>query len=324
VTGSERDRQNQLHNREDALMEFRRLGMRGPEVSVLGLGAWPLGGGLGAVSDDNAIATIHFAIDSGITLIDTAQAYRTSEATLGKALASGYRDRVFLATKASQDFSATGIRSAMEDSLRALNVDYVDLYQLHRWDTTVPVEESMETMAQLQEEGKTRYIGVSNFSAAQMARAWQASPFQSNQPRYSMFFREVEAVDVPLCENYGIGILAHSPLAKGLLTGSYRPGHQFAEDDERSGFSQFRGELFAAYIKTADQLAAVAADKGLSMVQLALAWVLRLPAITCALVGAKNPSQVEEQLGAVGVTFSDEELARIETILAGTPHSETA
>ncbi|MFN2202783.1 MAG: aldo/keto reductase [Caldilineaceae bacterium] len=305
-------------------MEFRRLGMRGPKVSVLGLGAWPLGGGLGAVSDEDAIATIQFAVDSGITLIDTAQAYRTSEAILGKALSGGYRERVFLATKASQDFSAAGIRSAMEDSLHALKVDYVDLYQLHRWDATVPVEESMEAMARLQEEGKTRYIGVSNYSAAQMARAWQTAPFQSNQPRYNMFFREIEAVDVPLCENYGIGILAHSPLAKGLLTGSYRPGHSFAADDERSGFPRFQGDLFATYIRTADQLAEVAANKGISMVQLALAWVLRNPAITCALVGAKNPHQVEEQLGAVGVRLSDEELARIDAILAGAPHGDAA
>ena len=160
--------------------------------------------------------------------------------------------------------------------------------------------------------------------AAQMARAWQAAQFQSTQPRYSMFFRDIEAVDIPFCENYGVGILAHSPLAKGLLTGSYRPGHQFAADDERSEFSQFQGELFAGYIRTADQLAEVATEKGISMVQLALAWALRLPAITCVLVGAKNPQQVEEQLGAVNVTFSDEELARIDAILAGAPHSDMA
>ncbi len=305
-------------------MEFRRLGLRGPKVSVLGLGAWPLGGGLGAVSDDDAIATIHAALDGGITLVDTAQAYRTSEATLGKALAGGYRERAFLATKASRDFSAAGIRSAMEDSLRALNVDYVDLYQLHRWETGVPVEESMETMARLQEEGKTRFIGVSNYGAAQMARAWSTAPFQSNQPRYNLFDREIEASDIPFCDQQGIGILAHSPLAKGLLTGSYRPGHQFAPDDERSSFARFQGDAFAGYLAAADQLAAVAADKGITLVQLAIAWVLRLHAVTCALVGAKNPQQVEEHLGAVGVTFSDDELARIDAILTAAPHSDTA
>lgn len=304
-------------------MEFRRLGLRGPEVSVLGLGAWPLGGGLGSVSDEDAIATIHAAVDSGITLIDTAQAYQTSEAILGKALAGGYRERVFLATKVSEDFSPEGIRRAMDDSLRALNVEYVDLYQLHRWSPQYPVEASMEAMARLQEEGKTRYIGVSNYSAAQMGRAYAAAPFQSNQPRYNLFAREIEAIDIPFCQQHGIGILAHSPLAKGLLTGSYRPGHQFASDDERSGFARFQGELFAAYLSTADQLAEVAADKGISLVQLAIAWVLRLPAITCALVGAKNPQQVEEHLGAVGVEFSDEELARIDAILATAPQAGT-
>ena len=300
-------------------MEQRQLGQDGPPVSVIGLGAWPLGGGMGAVDEAQAIHTIHAALDHGISLIDTAQAYRSSEATLGKALKQGYRERCFLATKVSFDYSPAGIRAAMENSLRDLDVDYVDLYQIHSWNADYPIAASMATMARLQEEGKTRYIGVSNFNAAQMQQALETAPFQSNQPRYNLFDREIEAADIPFCEQHSIGILAHSPLAKGLLTGKYRPGHQFPADDERSNFPRFQGETFASYLRVADQLNEIAEAKGLTMVQFAIAWQLRLPAISCVLVGAKDSDQALEYLGAVGVTFSDDELAQIERILAAAP-----
>ena len=300
-------------------MEYRQLGKDGPKVPVLGLGAWPFGGGMGHVDEQTAIATIHGAIDNGITLIDTAQAYRTSEATVGKALKHGYRERCFLATKVSGNYSREDILSAMENSLRALDVDHVDLYQIHGWNPQYPIEESMETMVRLQEEGKTRYIGVSNFNAEQMGGALQIARFESNQPRYNLFDRQIEAEDVSFCGREGIGILVHSPLAKGLLTGKYVPDYEFPADDERSGFPRFQGETFARYLAVADQLKGLAQDKGLNLVQLAVAWLLRLPAITCVLVGAKRPAQVEEHGGAVGVTFRDDELARIEAILANAP-----
>lgn len=301
-------------------MEQRQLGQAGPMVSVLGLGAWPLGGGMGQVDERTAINTIHAAIDHGITLVDTAQAYRSSEGTLGRALKGGYRERCFLATKVSGDYTRQGIRTAIENSLRALAVDYVDLYQLHSWKAEPPVEESMAALARLQAEGKVRYLGVSNYNAEQMARALKTVRFHSNQPRYNLLDRGIEAVDIPFCEREGIGILAHSPLAKGLLTGKYTPGYQFPPDDERAAFSRFQGETFARYLAVAKRLAeAIARPKGLTMVQLALAWQLRLPAITCVLVGAKDPQQVEEHLGAVGVTFTPEELTQIDTILADAP-----
>ena len=300
-------------------MEHRQLGKDGPQIPVLGLGAWPLGGGMGHVDEALAISTIHAAIDNGITLVDTAQAYRTSESTLGRALKNGYRERCFLSTKVSGDYSRQGIRTAIENSLRDLDVDYVDLYQIHGWNPEYPVAESMEEMARLQEAGKARFIGVSNYNAEQMQRALQTARFHSNQPRYNMLDRGIEAEDIPFCVEHGIGILAHSPLAKGLLTGKYTPDHQFPDDDERSRFPRFQGETFARYLSVADQLEAVAREKGLSLVQLAIAWILRLPAITCVLVGAKNPAQVKEHLGAVGVTFTREDLARIDAILAGAP-----
>jgi aryl-alcohol dehydrogenase-like predicted oxidoreductase len=274
---------------------------------------------MGLVDENLAIATIHAAIDGGITLLDTAQAYRTSEGTLGVALKGGYRERCFLATKASRDYSPQGIRSAMEESLRALDVDYVDLYQIHNWRPEYPVEASMETMARLQEEGKTRYIGVSNYNAEQMALALQTARFHSNQPRYNMFDRGIEAEDIPYCAQQGIGILAHSTLAKGLLTAKYTPRSVFDAADERSRFPRFQGETLAGYLAVAERLQAVAHDKGLSLVQLAIAWVLRQPALTCALVGAKSPAQVEEHLGAVGATFTQDELAQIDRILADAP-----
>jgi aryl-alcohol dehydrogenase-like predicted oxidoreductase len=301
-------------------VQYRQLGKDGPQVPVLGLGAWPLGGGMGLVSEQTAIATIHAALDHGISLIDTAQGYRTSEATIGRALQGGQRQRCFLATKASLDFSPAGIRAAMEDSLRALGVDHVDLYQLHNWPGEEKLAPALETMDRLRQEGKTRYVGVSNFSAGQMQQALKVAGYHSTQPRYNLFDREIEAEDIPFCAAAGIGILVHSPLAKGLLTGKYQPGHQFSPDDERAQFPRFQGETFHRYLDVAAQLEAVARDKGLNLVQLAVAWPLRLPAVTCVLVGAKDPAQVREHAAAAEVAFTRDELARIEQILAGAPH----
>ena len=300
-------------------MQQRQLGKDGPLVSVIGFGAWPIGGGMGPVEEQTGIATTRAAIDRGITLVDTAEFYFTSESVLGKALRDGYRQRCFLATKVSFDYSREGIRQAMENSLRALAVDYVDLFQIHGWNPQYPIEESMETMARLQEEGKTRLIGVSNFDAQQMRQAMQTAPFHSNQPRYNLLYRQIEGDDITFCQQEGIGILAHSPLGKGLLTGRYKPGHQFPPEDERSNSPHFQGEAFAQTLAVAEELAQVARDKGTSLVQLAIAWQLRLDAITCVLVGAKNPQQVEEHAGAADVAFSDDELTRIDEILAGAP-----
>jgi aryl-alcohol dehydrogenase-like predicted oxidoreductase len=307
-------------------LERRTLGKDGPEVPVLGLGAWPIGGGMGHVGERAAIATIHAAIESGITLIDTAQGYRTSEAILGKALAGGYRERVFLATKVSDPsaggFSRRTIQGALENSLRALQVEAVDLYQIHFWDAQALISETMETLVRLQAEGKIRYFGVSNFTAGQMQQSIETAHIQSNQLPYSLFDRWIEGGEIDYCERAQIGILAHSTLAKGLLAGKYTPDWTFPADDERSNaaiFPQFHGERFRRYLAAAEQLKEIAHGKGLTLLQLAIAWVLRLPAITCALVGAKTPEHVEHYLGAVGVTFAEDELAQIRAIIADTP-----
>ncbi len=300
-------------------MNYRQLGKDGADIPVIGLGAWPIGGGMGNMDDRDCIDTVRTAIDSGITLLDTAQAYRTSEATLGRALKDGYRERCFLATKVSRQYSRGDIENAIENSLRNLDVDCVDLYQIHSWNPQYPIEESMETMARLQEQGKTRFIGVSNFNATQMQQAYNIAPFHSNQPRYNMFDRNIEAEDLDFCRQTGIGILAHSPLGKGLLTGKYAPGYVFSEDDERAGSPRFQGDLFARYLAVADELKSVAAEKDITMVQLAIAWLLRREEVTCVLVGAKNSDQVKEHVGAADVEFSDDELERIEKILQDAP-----
>lgn len=301
-------------------MEERRLCKDGPVVSALGFGAWPIGGGMGTVDEATAIATVHAALEAGITLIDTAQAYRGSEALIGRALTGGRRERAFIATKVSRNYTAAGIREAMENSLRALQTDHVDLYQIHGWSAQHPIEESMAQMAALQREGKTRFIGVSNFNVEQMRTAQAVAPFQTLQPRYNMFDRQIEAEIAPFCEREGIGILVHSPLAKGLLTGRYRPGHVFPEDDERSRYPRFQGETFARYTAVADRLAReIAQPRGLSLVQLAVGWTLRLPAVSVCLVGAKNPEQVRDHVGAQGWQLTDVELGRIDAILGDAP-----
>ena len=300
-------------------MEFRQLGRGGPDVSAIGLGAWPFGGAMGHVEEQAAITTTRAAIDAGVTLVDTAQSYLASQGFLGKALQDGYRERCFLCTKVSNDFSPQAIYAAMEESLRMLRVDRVDLYQIHSWNPTYPIDESMEAMARLQEQGKTRYIGVSNFDAEQMAQAGQTALVNSNQPRYNLLDRRIEAEDLPYCQLHGIGNLIHSPLGQGLLTGRYRPGHQFAASDRRSQNASFQGESFEQIVAVADRLQEVAADRGLSLIQLAISWVLRQKAVSCVLVGAKSPQQFQEHLGAVGVELTEEELTRIETILEDAP-----
>jgi aryl-alcohol dehydrogenase-like predicted oxidoreductase len=296
-------------------MEKRQLGKNGDFVPVIGFGAWPIGGAMGAVDEQTAISTVHSAIDHGITLIDTAQAYRTSEAILGQAL-KGRRERVFLATKVSGEYSREAIRRAMENSLRNLQTDYVDLYQIHGWNPQYLIDESMETMEKLRKEGKTRYIGVSNFNADQMKLAAETAPFHSLQPCYNLLDREIEAEILPHCELQEIGILAHSPLAKGLLTGKYTPDYQFPPDDERSGMARFQGEEFRRNLEKSEKLKAIAGQRSLTLVQFAIGWLLRLPAVTCVLVGAKNPAQVAEHVGGQGWRLTDAELQEIGNVLA--------
>jgi aryl-alcohol dehydrogenase-like predicted oxidoreductase len=270
---------------------------------------------MGAVSDRDAAASVEEALAQGITFFDTAEVYRPAEERLGPLLRP-HRERIFLATKVGgSNLVASHVREAVENSLRLLQTDVLDLYQVHWFDDRQPLEEGLEAMAALQAQGKIRYLGVSNFDVSQMERALKVAPIQSLQPRYNMFDREIEAEIVPFCRQHGIGILAHSPLGKGLLAGKYRPGHIFAPDDERSQFARFKGEQFAAYLAKADRLKAIAQARGLTLPQLAVAWTLRDEAVTVCLVGCKNAAQSRENEVPGDVVLSEGELRQIEEIL---------
>jgi aryl-alcohol dehydrogenase-like predicted oxidoreductase len=299
-------------------MQHRQLGQEGPLVPVIGFGAWPIGGGMGTVDERQAIRTLHHALDQGVTLIDTAEAYRSSEELIGRALAtwSGSRDNVFLATKVrSEDLSSAHVAEAVERSLRLLGVETIDLLQAHGWDAHHPIEETMDAFDRLQRAGKVRFIGVSNFNVSQMQAAWTRLRFQSLQPPYNLFDRDIEAEILPHCERQGIGVLAHSPLAKGLLTGQYRAGHVFASDDERSTMRRFQGDDFRHVTARAETLNVWAQARGHSLVELAIAWVLAHPAVTVCLCGAKSPEQVDDHIRAASWQLNDEDRRDVERLL---------
>jgi aryl-alcohol dehydrogenase-like predicted oxidoreductase len=300
-------------------MQQRQLGREGPLVPVIGFGAWPIGGGMGSVDEQQAIRTLHHALARGVTLIDTAEAYRTSEEVIGRALAqwSGPREQVFLATKVRSDnLSAEHIKEAVEHSLRVLGVETIDLVQAHGWDARHPIEASMDAFQQLVDDGKIRYIGVSNFDVPQMEAAWKRHPFQSLQPRYNLFDRHIESAILPYCERQQIGVLAHSPLDKGLLTMRYQPGHVFPSDDERSHMPRFQGEEFRRLTARAARLNDWAQERGHSLVELAIAWVLAHPAVTVCLCGAKSPEQVDDHVRAAEWQLTAAERSDIERVLA--------
>jgi aryl-alcohol dehydrogenase-like predicted oxidoreductase len=301
-------------------MQYRRLGRDGDEIPVIMFGAWPIGGGLGRVDEAAAKATVDRALDLGITAIDTAEFYRDSESILGRALQGRPRDRLFLATKVSAEpFTRARIREALDNSLRALKTDYVDLYQLHRYPSDVPLEEAMGGLVDAQQSGKARFIGVSNFTTQQTAAAHAIAPIHSIQPRLNIFDNQDTRELLPYCAREGIGAIVHSPLAKGLLTGRYTADHVFPADDERSQMSPFQGQRFAEYLAAAEDLGMVAEEKGISLVQLAIAWTLAQPGVTSCIAGPKTPAQVEEYLGAVGVELGAEDLSAIASIAARVP-----
>ena len=298
-------------------MNKRELGRNGPEVSVIGFGAWPIGGGLGNVPEEQGIAAVEAAIETGMTFIDTAEGYQTSETVVGKAI-RGRRDEVFLATKLSgSDHSAEHMTSAIEASLRTLGADYIDLYQLHSPSPSWPIAETMENLVKLRDAGKIRYIGVSNFSPEQTEEAMQYATVHSSQPRYNMMWRELEGDVLPFCLENGIGVIPHSVLSKGVLGGKHKPGHRFAQDDERRLFNFFRGDLFEQAYGVAQRLDEWARDQGRDIVQLAIAWVLANPSVSSALVGAKSAEQVYHNARAADWTLSATDLEEIEELMGG-------
>jgi aryl-alcohol dehydrogenase-like predicted oxidoreductase len=311
-------------------MNTRQLGSHGPELTEIGFGAWAVGGswkfGWGAVNDNESVAAIHRALDLGINWIDTAAAYGLghSEEVVGRAL-RGRRDNVFLATKCCQVWdergnvgivgTASSVRKEMEDSLRRLQTDHVDLYQIHWPDWSTPIEETWGELARLQKEGKARYIGVSNFGVDLLDRCEPIAHVQSLQPIYNLLERGVEGEILTWCRTHGTGIVAYSPMQSGLLSGTF-DRTKLAADDWRIVHSEkFREPKYSRGLALVEFLKPMAARYGKSVGQLAVAWVLMNPAVTSAIVGARKAGQVEANVGGSGWKISDKDMKEIAAYL---------
>lgn len=310
-------------------MRTRTLGTNGPVISEIGLGAWAIGGpwqfGWGAVDDEESIRTIRRALDLGVNWIDTAAVYGLghSEEVVARAVA-GRRGEALVATKCGLVWDESGqvrrcsrpdsIRREAEASLRRLRTSVIDLYQIHWPDPEVPMAESWGAMVRLREEGKVRWIGVSNYSLEEIQACHAVHPVQSLQPQYSLLRRSLEADLMGWCGKAGVGLVVHSPMASGLLTGSFDKG-RLAEDDWRRDGKFFQEPVFSKALELVERLRPMAARHGKTVGQLAVAWVLRRPEVTAAIVGARRPDQVEANVLASGWWLSLCELAEIDGYL---------
>lgn len=310
-------------------MKTRKLGLNGPDLTVIGFGAWAIGGpwiyGWGPVNDDESVAAIHAALDGGINWIDTAAAYGFghSELVVGKALKQRRHD-VFVATKcglvpdgkgdAYRNSRPESIRMEMEESLKRLQTEYVDLYQIHWPDPNVLIEDSWEMMIRLKDEGKARYLGVSNYSVQEIERCKALAPVQSLQPPYSMLTRDVESEILPYCRSNGIGVVVYSPMQSGLLSGRFDPT-RLAPDDWRHKFHWFQEPKLSAALALVEDLQSLAASKNATVGQIAIRWVLENTAVTSAIVGARGPAQIRESIAAANLSLTVDEVTHIDTML---------
>ena len=313
-------------------MRYRPLGQSGIEASVVALGAWAIGGWYwGGTDETQSVDAIHAALDAEINFIDTAPVYGLgrSEEIVGKAIA-GCRDQVVLATKCGVVWhtqkgkfrlkeydeqlygylGAESIRYEIEESLRRLQTDYIDLYQTHWQDPTTPIEETMGTLLELKEQGKIRAIGVSNATADDMERYRKLGPLDSDQERYSILDQHIEEEQLPYCRDHGIAVLAYSPLEQGLLTGKVTTEREFAEDDwrtEKPGFDIDSRRTINTMLE--EDFQPIADRHGLTLAQLAIAWTVGQPGLTHALVGARNSQQAAENAAGDVVLSSQESAA---------------
>lgn len=292
----------------------RPLGSEDLDVTVICLGGWPLGGGMGAIDESQAIRVVHAALDAGVNFIDTAEGYKTSEAVIGKAL-SGKRDQVVLATKLSGEHSPEYIQAAIDGSLRKLQTDYVDLYQLHRPSENWPIAETLAVLTRLKDEGKIKHIGVSNFTLAQLEEAIQYGVIASVQPQYSMIFRSAEKTLFPFCAENHIGVMTYGPIARGLLSGKYKPSHKFSKDDDRATHASLTDEVRVAAATICERLAPLARDQGFTMAQLAIAWTIANKQVSTTICGAKTPEQIVENCKAGSWRLSDADKFEIQRLL---------
>jgi len=314
-------------------VEYTEIPGTGIRVSRVGLGTWAIGGWMwGGTDEAESVRTIHAALDKGINLIDTAPVYGfgRSEEIVGRAVAEwGDREGLVLATKTALEWDrdenvrrnadAKRIRQEVEDSLRRLRTDYIDLYQVHWPDPAVAPERVGETMYRLLEEGKIRAIGVSNFSPEQMDAFRREAPLHTDQPPYNLFERGIEADVLPYCRDNGIGLITYGGLCRGLLSGRMRPDSTFAGDDLRNVDPKFQAPRYAQYLAAVERLEAFARERhGVGVLELAVRWLLDRPGVTSALWGGRRPDQHERLDGVFGWSLTAEELAEIDTILAET------
>lgn len=314
-------------------MKYRKLGYTDLNLSTIGLGAWAIGGGdwqygWGPQDDAESIATIRRAVELGINWIDTAAVYGLghSEEVVGQAVWD-MTEKPFIATKCSlrwgedrtiyNSLKKDSIRYEVEQSLRRLRVEVIDLYQIHWPNPEADIEEGWGEIARIIQEGKIRYAGVSNFSIEQIQRIQPIHPVASLQPPYSMLRRRVEEGLLEFCANNQIGVVVYSPMQKGLLSGkiSRQRVANFPEDDNRSRDPMFQEPELGINLQLVDRLRQVAEHRGISVAQLAIAWVLRRREVTSAIVGARRPDQVEETVAAGDVELTPSEIDEIEQAL---------
>ncbi|RAY13143.1 aldo/keto reductase [Actinomadura craniellae] len=315
-------------------MEFRHLGRSGLKISEISYGNWLTHGS--QIEADAARACVHAALDEGITTFDTADVYAgtRAEAVLGDALKGQRREGLEIFTKVfwptgpgpnDRGLSRKHIFESIHGSLRRLGTDYVDLYQAHRFDYSTPLEETLRAFDDLVRQGKVLYIGVSEWRAEEIARALEIAEqmgfdrIVSSQPQYSMLWRVIEPEVVPLCEKEGIGQIVWSPIAQGVLTGKYQPGQPppagSRATDEKGGANFVKRFLNDDLLTRVQQLKPIADEAGLTMAQLAVAWVLQNPNVSSAIVGASRPEQVHDNVKAAGVKLDAELMRRIDEVL---------
>ena len=304
-------------------MQTRQLGTHGPRVGALGLGCMGMTPIYATPDPDEAVATIHAAVDAGITLIDTADAYNggKNEELVGRALA-GVRDKVTLATKFGNMRLPDGTRTvnarpeyvleACDKSLARLGVERIDLWFLHRMDPSVPIEDTIGAMAQLVAQGKVGAIGLSEAGAATIRRAHATHPLAAIQTEYSLATRDVEAEILPTCRELGIGFVAYAPLSRGLLSGQITSLEELGENDRRHAMPRFQGDNLAHNLEMVTSLGDIAAAKGMSTAALAIAWVLARGDDIVPIPGCSRRATLADSLGALTVELSPDDLAAIE------------